>query len=293
MSIMVLKKGHHRFRSNPRRSSIPTPLLGVDAPRRALGTSCTVYDCLKAIRLLLKQYCRRKPRGARCMAGLYGIIGIFFKLPLAPCLPRGIRCKRTFHRGALRLVPLLIFLLVPLTFSLVPGDSAALAADITLAWDANDEPDVEGYVVYRNTGSSGPPYSYSDDLPENELANPLRPAVTMTGLRENIKYYLSVTAYDTEGNESDFSDELCVQIIDNSIGSCSAATNPAPAPGSASTGSSGGGGSACFIATAAGAKASASINSALNGTGSFQMPGFPLFLSLLSIGIFACFKKQQ
>jgi hypothetical protein len=185
----------------------------------------------------------------------------------------------------------LLLLLVPCAFCLVPGGSAALAADVTLAWDSNDEPDVEGYVVYRNTGASGPPYSYSDDLPETELANPLRPAVTMTGLKENTPYYFAVTAYDAEGNESDFSDELCVEIVENSIRACSASTNPAPDPVSA--GSGGGGGSACFIATAGASKPANPINAVFNSIHSFKTPIFSLSLFLLGIGLFAWSTKHR
>jgi hypothetical protein len=32
--------------------------------------------------------------------------------------------------------------------------SVACAKTVTLAWDPNDEPDLEGYVIYRNTNSA-------------------------------------------------------------------------------------------------------------------------------------------
>ena len=58
------------------------------------------------------------------------------------------------------------------------------AAQATLGWDANPEPDLEGYVVYRNVGSPGPPYGSTSDLPEDDLTHPLQPRVTLTGLNE-------------------------------------------------------------------------------------------------------------
>ena len=125
--------------------------------------------------------------------------------------------------------------------------SLCLAKKVTLGWDPNEEPDLGGYIVYRNIGSPGPPYKYSNDLPEKDLANPLYPMVTITGLQEEIKYYIAVTAYDTDGNESRYSDDVCVQIIDSAISVCSSS---ASSSGSSSSSSGGGGsGGACFIST--------------------------------------------
>ena len=49
---------------------------------------------------------------------------------------------------------------------------AAHAVNVSFGWDANSEPEVEGYVVYCEVDSPGPPYDYSDALPEGELPNP-------------------------------------------------------------------------------------------------------------------------
>ena len=131
----------------------------------------------------------------------------------------------------------LVLVFIFLFFSLSDAET------VTLGWDSNDEPDLEGYIVYRNVDSPGPPYRYSDELPEEDLPNPLNPMVTITGLQENTKYYVALTAYDTEGNESNFSDNICFQIIDSAISVCSAAA-------SSGGSSSGGGGAACFISIA-------------------------------------------
>jgi len=152
------------------------------------------------------------------------------------------------------LLCLAIFLTV-LVSPLYP--SPCLAKKVTLGWNANSEPDLEGYVVYRNVGSPGPPYKYSDTLPEDDLANPLKPKVTLTGLNEHTEYYVAVTAYDTEGNESSFSNSICVEIEDALIQACSESVSPSTTKSSKS---SGGGGSSggCFISSA-GLKASTSI----------------------------------
>lgn len=143
-------------------------------------------------------------------------------------------------------IPTLLCLLVftaLLIISLHP--SPCLAKTVTLGWDPNSEPDVDGYVVYRNVGSPGPPYEYSDTLPEDELADPLNPIITLTGLSDKKEYYIAVTAYDTQGNESDFSDDVCVEIVNSVINNCSASLSP----NGGSSKSGGGGG--CFISSAA------------------------------------------
>jgi hypothetical protein len=150
---------------------------------------------------------------------------------------------------------LFLFCLVLPVFFLSPVfPSLCLAKNITLGWDANPEPDLEGYVIYRNIESPGPPFKYTDELPEDELKNPLNPQVTITGLNEHTQYYISVTAYDTQGNESYFSDQLCVEIVDSLIESCGVILNtPSSSSESSGSGSGGGsGGAACFISSAAG-----------------------------------------
>ena len=124
--------------------------------------------------------------------------------------------------------------------------SPTYAKNITLGWDPNKEPDLKGYTVYRNIDSPGPPYKYSNDLPEKDLANPLYPMVTITGLQKETKYYIAVTAYDNDGNESRYSDDVCVQIIDSAISVCSSSASSS----TSSSSSSGGGGSGCFISAA-------------------------------------------
>ena len=146
---------------------------------------------------------------------------------------------------------LFIFLL-PCTLYLIPAMlPAASAAVVTLGWDSNAEPDLEGYVVYRNAEEPGPPYKYSNELPEDELDDPLNPRIKLTGLKKDTKYYVALTAYNTEGVESFFSNEVCIEVIENAIQACSEAISPS----TSSSSSGGGGGGGCFI-TAAGPESS-------------------------------------
>ena len=107
--------------------------------------------------------------------------------------------------------------------------------DVILQWDANTEPDRAGYRIYYDT-ESGSPYEGKDaaegDSPINveitdvEAGNTAR--YTMTDMNEDETYFFTVTAYNTSGNESEYSNEV-------STGS------------DISTGNSNSGGSGCFI----------------------------------------------
>jgi hypothetical protein len=147
----------------------------------------------------------------------------------------------------------LFCLIVPAILLFPVFSSICLAKVVTLGWDANPEPDLEGYIIYRNVGSPGPPYKFSSTLPEDDLSNPLVPEVKLTGLKEETEYFVAVTAYDTEGNESYFSDEICVEIVDSIIENCSASLSSG-ATSNSNSGSSGSGGNSgtCFIDSTAG-----------------------------------------
>lgn len=133
--------------------------------------------------------------------------------------------------------------------SMVIGSNVC-AQELTLAWDPNTEPDLDGYTVYYSKGSPGPPYDYAGDLPLSELADPENPKVTLTELEEQVSYYIALTAYDINGNESSFSSSLCV-YIDGAIQECApASVENNPVVDSSSGGGSSGGGGGCFIATA-------------------------------------------
>jgi fibronectin type 3 domain-containing protein len=87
---------------------------------------------------------------------------------------------------------LIILIFSPLTFGL----------DYILQWDSNDEADLAGYKVYVGTSSRiyGPPitlglvttYTGSIQIPEDAKTT----------------YYFAVTAYDTSGLESNYSNEI-------------------------------------------------------------------------------------
>jgi fibronectin type 3 domain-containing protein len=98
-------------------------------------------------------------------------------------------------------------LLVLLSIIAIFSTGQALARDITLAWDENQETDIEGYRVYYKAGSSSLPL---DGVAAAEGASPIdvqdNVTATLTGLPDGQIYYFAVTAYNTAGQESPLSE---------------------------------------------------------------------------------------
>jgi hypothetical protein len=101
---------------------------------------------------------------------------------------------------------------------------------LTLAWDSNIESDLAGYRVYYGIRSLD--YDFVIDT-----GNVTQYAVPR--LEPETRYYFALTAYDTSGNESTFSEEV------------SAFTDDQPVSGSTFVATGGGSEGGCFIATAA------------------------------------------
>jgi hypothetical protein len=87
-------------------------------------------------------------------------------------------------------------LILFLTLSL---SSIGSAAQIKLAWNPNIEPDLAGYKVYCGTASG----AYGTPINVGNVTT-----YTLTGLTNGQTYFIAVTAYDTSGNESSYSDEV-------------------------------------------------------------------------------------
>jgi hypothetical protein len=76
---------------------------------------------------------------------------------------------------------------------------AFAAAQITLGWDASSDENVVGYNVYY--GLSSGLYDIFEDAGDAT-------EYTIAGLENGQTYYLAVTSYDAEGNESEYSVEI-------------------------------------------------------------------------------------
>lgn len=73
------------------------------------------------------------------------------------------------------------------------------AAQVTLAWDANTDPDLAGYMLYYGFATRA--YDYVVDVGDQTT-------FTLSGLEDGHTYYFALTAYNTEDLESDFSNEV-------------------------------------------------------------------------------------
>ncbi len=96
--------------------------------------------------------------------------------------------------------PLVVFFSFIILASIIIFSSAlALSAQVTLAWDPNTEEDLAGYKLYYGFESGN--YVYNIDV-GNQTTH------TVTDLEPNRTHYFAATAYDTNGTESDFSEEI-------------------------------------------------------------------------------------
>jgi hypothetical protein len=103
------------------------------------------------------------------------------------------------------------------------------ALDITLAWTS--DPTVDGYKIYYEAGSSGPPYNGTGAA---EGDSPIDVGwvdeFTLRALSDDEDYYFAITAYNQYG-ESGYSNEVTTA---RSVTTTSSVTAPA-------------GGGGCFI----------------------------------------------
>jgi hypothetical protein len=118
------------------------------------------------------------------------------------------------------------FFLMACLFIVASFANTALGAEVTLAWDANSEENLAGYKLYYESGTSGAPYDgtgltegdspiiiYVETPAEAEasthvLEDPALPVFPLSGLVDGATYYFALTAFDTDGLESDYSDEI-------------------------------------------------------------------------------------
>jgi hypothetical protein len=132
------------------------------------------------------------------------------------------------HWEALRLWSILkkgslfcvVCLLVSLTLEVRTYLSASATRDVALVWSRPMEPDVAGYNVYY-----GPVSRYEETFDEYPYVESLRPGDyevqdtevhhVLNDVDANLSYWVAITAYDHDGNESVFSNEKKVGVSDD------------------------------------------------------------------------------
>ncbi len=93
-----------------------------------------------------------------------------------------------------RLFSLLLMILVFLSLP-----AFLIAGSVQLSWQPNTEADLQGYNLYYGTESR----QYGPPMPADKTAQ-----ITLSELEEGVEYYFAVSAVDTAGNESGFSEEI-------------------------------------------------------------------------------------
>ena len=141
-------------------------------------------------------------------------------LPFAP-IPRDndFHCVSTISR-VFRQKRILFYTFILITSAIILCPKPLIyAADVTLAWTGNAESDLAGYYIYYKSGTSGAPYNGTGvdegdspiKIPLGVFADPSNPEYTLHGLSDTKTSYLVLTAYDSEDNESGFSNEVSYQ----------------------------------------------------------------------------------
>jgi hypothetical protein len=103
-----------------------------------------------------------------------------------------------------RLFPL-FFIIMALGLAMIPIYAWEVKAEqVTLAWDANTEPDLSGYKIHLGSAA----HAYNTVI---DVGNQTR--YTVTNLNRGTTYFFSVTAYNTQGHQSDYSNEVNKTVV--------------------------------------------------------------------------------
>ena len=123
-----------------------------------------------------------------------------------------------FDDASLGIVDYSPYLFTPDTTAPVspPTGLTATAGDsgINLSWSANPETDLAGYKVYYDT-DSGYPYAgtgANEGSSGIDIGNVT--SYQLSGLTNGVKYYIAITAYDTTGDESWYSNEVGIKLTE-------------------------------------------------------------------------------
>jgi len=96
-----------------------------------------------------------------------------------------------------------LFCILVVMSLLAAVSSFAATTTVNLAWDANTETDLAGYKLYQSAGPTGT---------KALIQTIVKPTVTasVVGLADG-NWCWVVTAYDGSGNESGYSNQVCLQ----------------------------------------------------------------------------------
>lgn len=100
----------------------------------------------------------------------------------------------------------MVFVWIACVWLVAVMSSAVFARTVTLAWDPNTEPDIAGYKIYYRAGDATLPLNGTGAA---EGPSPvdigMKLSATLSNLSDGQPYYFAVTAYNSAGYESSFS----------------------------------------------------------------------------------------
>ena len=112
---------------------------------------------------------------------------------------------RNYSRRLVQSFPMFALLL---GMALIVPAGTGYSAQVSLAWDANTEPNLAGYKIYYGTAS----HDYDWVLDVGKVTTS-----TVTGLTDGLTYYFAATAYNTANLESAPSGEVSTSTCTYSI----------------------------------------------------------------------------
>jgi len=98
-------------------------------------------------------------------------------------------------------------ILVTVVMGLLFGVAPCNAEIITFKWDGNTEVDLDGYRLYQRTAEG----TYMEGEFALDITDKTATNCSIVEDKHGT-YYFALTAYDINGNESDFSSEVVAQI---------------------------------------------------------------------------------
>jgi hypothetical protein len=101
--------------------------------------------------------------------------------------------------GLARVLGVILFLALPTSAVHVLSATLPGAYQVVLGWDPSPSPEVVGYRIYSGAASG----NYTNSLLVGNVTTH-----TVPGLASGVAYFFAVTALDTSGLESDFSNEV-------------------------------------------------------------------------------------
>ncbi len=114
--------------------------------------------------------------------------------------------------------PIIDSINIDINYNYPPSKVLGLEAEsrnglLLLSWDGNIEQDIDSYKIYYGEESK----NYLEEgsiisIAKSQLVDPINPSYSIRGLDKDKVYYISITAVDKYGIESEFSEEISIRI---------------------------------------------------------------------------------